>query len=322
MRRHLNERYKQLLKLLSDGKYHSGVELGGILKTSRTTIAKYVQQIQNLGLDIYVVKGKGYSLPNPIELLNEDLINQEVGGAKVSVFDMIDSTNSYMMSYLDNFELGSCILAETQTMGVGRGNTSWISPLGCQMILSMYWQIPLAHISGLSLAIGLSTVNTLKKLGIEQVGLKWPNDVCCNNKKLAGILIETRSTIDDCFHVVIGTGLNVIASSSIKNPHMDAIALNEINKQPLSRNHLVIEMIKDYRRLLESFAKEGFAPLQNQWNQQDLYYGSKIKLINKQDGRTIIEGIERGTDRNGCILIENASHKVESFNIGDVSLRF
>lgn len=322
MRRHLNPRYKQLLQLLSDGRFHSGTELSGIMETSRTTIAKYVRQIQGLGLDVYVVKGKGYALPNTIQLLDQDLIRRETGGIPLHFFDMIDSTNSYMMSYLDRFSPGSCVLAETQTMGVGRGSTSWISPLGCQVIMSMYWRISPAAITGLSLAMGIATIRALRKLGVPDVGLKWPNDVCSGPRKLAGILVESRSTPDDAFHVVVGTGLNVVPTRTLRTAEIGAVSLDELTGGKVSRNETVIALIREYRSMLANFEQSGIESLQEEWNSLDLHLGCRIRLINKISGDTIIEGTERGIDHRGCIVIETESGRREAFSVGDVSLRF
>ncbi|MBQ8706875.1 MAG: biotin--[Succinivibrionaceae bacterium] len=322
MKRHLHPRCKRLLELLSDGSFHTGTELGAILETSRTTISKYVRQIQNLGLDVYVVKGKGYSLPNTVELLDEKRINDAVGGAQASCFDIIDSTNSYMMSYLDRFVPGSCVLAEAQTMGIGRGNTTWISPFGCQVIISMYWQMKSSVIAGLSLAVGIATVRALKKFNVTEAGLKWPNDIYARNRKMAGILVESRSTVYDKFHVVAGTGLNLVPAANLKSNTVNAIALNEITGgATVSRNDLVIEIIREYRRMMTEFESRGFAPLQDEWNAMDLYRGSRIRLVNKISGETIAEGIERGINRTGCILIEGSNGRLRDFSIGDVSLQ-
>lgn len=319
--RHLFNKYRIILKCLSDGKYHSGNELGEILNTSRTTIRKYINELVNFGVDIYIVRGKGYSLPYSIELLDEDLINQGTGGVHTKLFDMIDSTNSYMLTYLDTFHKGSCILAETQTHGVGRSGTTWISPFGCQIILSMYWEFNRA-ITGLSLAVGLATVKVLEQFGIKNIGLKWPNDIYVNQKKLAGILIESRTTQNNGFKVVIGTGINVITSNSLSNQKdISAITLDQVCNKYISRNELAIKLINEYRKLFSYFEKHGFSLLRSEWNSHDIFYGCEIKLVDKISGKTIANGIERGVNDIGSLIIENPKGMQETFLIGDLSLR-
>lgn len=319
--RHLFNKYRTILQCLSDGKYHSGNELGEILETSRTTIRKYINELISYGIDIYTVRGKGYSLPYSVELLSEDYINQGTGGASTKLFDMIDSTNSYMLTYLDTFHKGSCILAETQSKGVGRGGTSWISPFGSQILLSMYWEFN-RSITGLSLAVGLSTVKVLEQMGIKGLGLKWPNDIYVNHKKLAGILIESKSTPNNGFKVVVGTGINVVTSNSLSN-HKDisAITLDQVFDGKISRNELAVNLINEYRKLFSFFEKYGFSLLRSEWNSHDLFYGSEIKLIDKLTGKTIANGTERGVNDIGSIIIENQKGMQETFLIGDLSLR-
>lgn len=318
--RHLFDKYRVILQCLGDGQYHSGNELGTLLNTTRTTVRKYINEMIGLGVDIYTVRGKGYALPYKVELLNEDYINSGTGGAPIKVFDMIDSTNSYMLTYLDSFHKGSAILAETQTKGIGRNGTTWISPFGSQIILSMYWEFS-RSITGLSLAVGLATIKVLQQLGIPNIGLKWPNDIYANHKKLVGILIESKSTKSG-FKVVIGTGINVITSKSLANNRdISSIALDQIYDQKISRNDLAIKLINEYRKLFTYFEKSGFSHLRSEWNSHDLFYGNEIKLIDKKTGKEIANGIERGVNDIGSIIIENKKGFQETFLIGDLSLR-
>lgn len=321
MKRHLNPKSKLILSVLSDGKYHSGNELGNTLQVSRTSIAKYIHKLQSLGLDIFTVRGRGYALPYNIELLNEEFISKECSETSIQIFDMIDSTNRYMMTYINKFNQGSCILAETQTTGVGRSNSSWISPFGAQLILSMFWTYKNISISGLSIAIGLATVKTLEKFGIKNIGLKWPNDIYANQKKLAGILIETRASVKEGFQIVIGIGINLINTKIMTDNHIDSISIADISDNYISKNKLAVELIKEYKNTLINFEKNRSSTFCVEWNKRDIFKDCKVKLIDKYTNTTIIEGIERGINDTGSILIENPQGIIESFHIGDISLR-
>ncbi len=322
MKRHLDEKFKMILSILKDGEYHSGQEIANTLHVSRTSIAKYIHTLQNLGLDIYTIKGRGYAVPYNIDLLDEELINKECGGAAIKTFDMIDSTNRYMMTYLDEFHQGSCILAETQTMGVGRSNTSWISPFGAQLILSMYWNCDKStSMAGLSLAVGLATIKTLEYFGVKDIGLKWPNDIYSNQKKLAGILVESKASILYGFQIVIGVGINLINTKVMESNHLESIGLESLTDHHISKNELAISLIKEYRKTLTYFEQNGFNNMRPEWNSRDIYKNYKVRLIDKHTNTLITEGIERGVNENGSILIENSRGILEAFHIGDMSLR-
>lgn len=322
MKRHLNEQTKEILRILSDGKFHSGEEMGEIIHQSRTSVGRNIRKLQELGLEIYSIKGRGFALPYNIELFDEKRINRECGGADIQVFDMIDSTNRYMMTYLDTFRPGSCILAETQTMGVGRGSTRWFSPFGGQLILSMYWNCNRdASISGLSLAVGLATVKTLESFGIRGVGLKWPNDIYAEQKKLAGILIESKVSLLDGFQIVIGIGMNLINTQTMQDKHLEAIGLENICDNTVSKNDLAIALIREYRKSLEDFNQYGFRKLYSEWNKRDVFQGCKVKLMDKYTNNFLAEGKERGVNEHGSLIIETSKGILETFHIGDISLR-
>lgn len=321
--RHLNNTYRIILDILSDGKYHSGQEIGEIVHLSRTSIGKYIQKLNVLGLDIYKVKGRGYCLPQPIELLDYDLITKETYPSQIKLFDIIDSTNAYMLTYIDSFSKGNCILAECQTKGVGRNGVKWISPFGCQIILSMYWEYDIkTNLSGLSLIIGLATIKILEKFGYKDIGLKWPNDIFCQQKKLAGILIDVKTILNKTYKIVIGVGLNVYNSHSLYKQDFQSISLDSIpNPKPINRNQIVVQLINEYKKQLENFEKNGFEQFKDQWNKYDIFRNKEVKITNKQNKEIITTGKNCGVNELGSIVIENQKGVKESFLIGDISLR-
>ena len=131
---------------------------------------------------------------------------------KIVIFDEINSTNTYLLQCANkpNNNIVIC-LAETQTAGRGRFEHSWFSPRN-NIYLSLLWHFnfPSNQLPGLSWSIATAVNNTLKKYGINDSIIKWPNDILCKDRKLAGILIETCSKPNNnaCI-VVIGVGLNV-----------------------------------------------------------------------------------------------------------------
>jgi BirA family biotin operon repressor/biotin-[acetyl-CoA-carboxylase] ligase len=96
-------RISNLLLLLADGEYHSGEELGDNLGISRAAIWKYIKRINDWGLPLESVKGRGYRLLNPVELLDENKIRSHLSDAvlqqlaKIILFPEIDSTNAFLL---------------------------------------------------------------------------------------------------------------------------------------------------------------------------------------------------------------------------------
>ena len=210
-----------ILDLLSDGQFHSGEELGEVLKISRAAISKHIAVIQDWGLEVYKVKGKGYALSNPIELLNGALIHH-ANLPSPKLLGVIDSTNQYLLNNMDTIQSGQSCFAEYQEAGRGRRGRTWVSPFGCNIYFSLYWRLEdgLAATMGLSLAIGIAVVDALERLGCSNLKLKWPNDIYIFNKKITGILIQNSLKGSTLQSSIIGIGLNVNQKQFLSNLHL------------------------------------------------------------------------------------------------------
>ncbi|PCR32148.1 hypothetical protein CQA89_27110 [Klebsiella pneumoniae] len=201
-----------LISILADGEFHSGEQLGEQLGMSRAAINKHIQTLRDWGVDVFTVPGKGYSLPEPIHLLDEKKISQEIDHGRVTVLPVIDSTNQYLLDRLDELTSGDACVAEYQQAGRGRRGRKWFSPFGANLYLSMYWRLeqgPAAAI-GLSLVIGIVIAEVLQQLGAEQVRVKWPNDIYLQDRKLSGILVELTGKTGDAAQIVSGAGINLV----------------------------------------------------------------------------------------------------------------
>ena len=147
----------QLISILADGEFHSGEQLGTAMGMSRAAINKHIQTVRDWGVDIFTVPGKGYSLPYPIQLLNEEKILALLPAGQVRVLPVIDSTNQYLMDRIGELSSGDACVAEYQQAGRGRRGRKWFSPFGSNLYLSMYWKLEQgpAAAMGLSLVIGI-----------------------------------------------------------------------------------------------------------------------------------------------------------------------
>lgn len=204
-----------LITLLSDGQFHSGEQLGEQLGISRAAVSKHMAALKELGLDLFSLTGKGYRLAVPMALYDEAQLQALAPMAPVHCFPVIDSTNQYLLEQVNQLSSGESCLAECQTAGRGRRGKPWVSPFGCQLILSMYWRLEqgMAAAMGLSLAVGVAVVQALESLGYPGVELKWPNDLYYQGRKLAGILVEMSGSAGASCHLVIGVGLNLAMPS-------------------------------------------------------------------------------------------------------------
>ena len=203
-----------LISILADGEFHSGEQLGEQLGMSRAAINKHIQTLRDWGVDVFTVPGKGYSLPEPIHLLDEKKISQEIDHGRVTVLPVIDSTNQYLLDRLDELTSGDACVAEYQQAGRGRRGRKWFSPFGANLYLSMYWRLeqgPAAAI-GLSLVIGIVIAEVLQQLGAEQVRVKVAKRYLpAGSVSCQGCLVElTGKNGRNAAQIVSGAGINLV----------------------------------------------------------------------------------------------------------------
>lgn len=309
----------QLIRILSDGEFHSGEQLGSELGMSRAAVNKHIQTIREWGLDIYTIPGKGYSLPAAIQLLDKEKIIESLPEGNITVLSVIDSTNQYLLDRISELTSGEACVAEYQHAGRGRRGRQWVSPFGANLYLSMFWRLEQgpAAAMGLSLVIGIVMAEVLQQLGAADVRVKWPNDLYLRDRKLAGILVELTGKTGDAAQLVIGAGINL----AMRESNSQAINQGWINLQEagvvIDRNQLTAMLLTHLRQALRKFEIEGLAPFISRWNQLDNFKDREVKLL---IGEQEIYGIARGIDAQGGLLLEREG-VISPFIGGEISLR-
>ncbi|MFB5952918.1 bifunctional biotin--[acetyl-CoA-carboxylase] ligase/biotin operon repressor BirA [Klebsiella pasteurii] len=308
-----------LISILADAEFHSGEQLGERLGMSRAAINKHIQTLRDWGVDVFTVPGKGYSLPEPIQLLDEEQIARQIEHGRVTVLPVIDSTNQYLLERLSELQSGDACVAEYQQAGRGRRGRKWFSPFGSNLYLSMYWRLeqgPAAAI-GLSLVIGIVIAEVLQSLGADKVRVKWPNDLYLQDRKLSGILVELTGKTGDAAQIVSGAGINLM----MRRVESDVVNQGWISLQEagisIDRNQLAACLIKELRAGFKLFENEGLAPYLGRWEKLDNFINRPVKLI---IGDKEIFGISRGIDAQGALLLEQEG-VIKPWIGGEISLR-
>ena len=321
--------HELLLKRLADGHFHSGEELASDLGLSRSAVWKQLKKLENLDITIDAVRGRGYRWAQAIPLLAEMDIFQaltETSRTRISAMEVhleLPSTNQYLMEKMRSgrIEPGHVCLAERQTNGRGRRGKTWISPMCGNVYLSLSWQFQSspAALGGLSLAIGVAVIRALSAMGIRNLGLKWPNDIYANHRKLAGILLEMQGEAQGPCQVVIGLGINVrmpqVLGQAIEQDWVDLHSLLPgITEQ---RNALVASLLNQIVQVVQEYDQQGFAATQQEWQQLDVTYGNMIEIHLPQEK---VVGKACGIDQDGALLLE-CNGSMQRYTIGDVSVR-
>lgn len=314
---------QKLLSLLSDSKFHSGEELGEAIGVTRAAVWKKLRKLESIGVKVHSVKGRGYRLPAPLELLSDTALLESGLQPKVlrKVVFETESTNSDVKQHIaQDGALPVLVTAERQLNGKGRRGRQWASGVAKNVTMSFAWRFEggPSVIEGLSLAVGVAVARTIKKLGIPNPGLKWPNDVQIDGQKVCGILLEMVIDEDAC-HVIIGIGLNVEMDSefmaAVDQPWTDLAT--RLGKVP-SRNQIVAELTNELVAVCECFEEgHGMKHYQAIWQAHDVLFNQPVTVSSVSQQRI---GVARGIDESGALLIEEDGVLV-ALHGGEVSVR-
>lgn len=315
---------RPLLEILADGEVHSGESLGEALGVSRAAVWKQLQKLAHYGLDLESAKGRGYRLPGGLDLLRAGVIERALGPQarsllrELCVLDETDSTNAQMLAQLGEGRGHGCaMLAERQTAGRGRRGRAWASPFAGGLSLSVGWTFHggVQLLEGLSLAVGVAVARALAEFDVPDIRLKWPNDVWCRGRKLAGVLLELGGDLTDRCSVVVGLGLNVRLPSGdgIDQPWIDLEGV----RPGVGRNPLAAAVLNQLLPLLDSFPQTGFAAYRDEWLQLDQFAGQPVRV---HTANRDWQGLARGVDATGALVLEVEGER-RRFYGGEVTLR-
>ncbi len=316
-----------LFKLLADGEFHSGQQLASAMNVSRTAIWKHLDNLRSKGVEIEAIKGKGYRLSSPIEMLDRQVIITNLNSdaadqlQDLQLHYQLDSTSRLLSSRTASQSIhASVVMAEYQTDGKGRGNNQWLTAPAAGLCISIGWHFDSTPktLTALSLATGVVLAECLTASGSVPVRLKWPNDLVYDGAKLGGILIESRGQLAGAVDVIIGIGLNIRMPSALATKITQRVTdLSQVFGYTPSRNQLAANIISSMFSMLENYAVLGFETRIDKWRQLDITRGSNA-ILHRVGGD--VSGRVVDIDENG-FLIMAVNGKLARFSSGDLSIR-
>ena len=316
-----------LLTAMSDGVSHSAAKLALTLAIPIAEVDLQIETLRSLGLKVLGNPNKGFRLPYPVDLFDAAKLMQSLPKwcheriASCEVAGQVDSSNSRLLEQAPP-EDGKVrvFLAEYQSAGRGRRGRNWLSPpaSGICFSLAVAFDEPPENLAALPLALGVATRRALTKLGVEPVGIKWPNDLMAGGK-LAGILVELRNTTDKRLHLVTGLGLNYrlpeTRAGATAGEWRDIAGM--VNGAPPSRNSLVQQILPEWVAALDIFMLQGLAPFLQELRVADVCREQQVGLVSDA---SITHGVCRGIADDGCLLLQS-NGKIQKIIAGDISLR-
>jgi len=315
----------QIMQLLRDteGDFVSGQKVSSILGITRSSIWKHIELLRKEGYVIDAVSHKGYVLRSvPDALIPRELqynLKTKHFGRQMLYHLIIDSTmpEAFKLGRQGKAE-GYLVCTEKQTKGKGRFNRHWSSPEGgLYFSLLLRPKVDISRIGLLPLLISVGICDAINEFTEIKPNIKWPNDIIVYDKKLAGILLEIDSEIDQISFVVVGVGLNV---NTIKSRlPTSAISLQNIIKKKVSRLRLLQEILFKLEELYYAAQKNGFKDIIENWRQYSITLGKNVRIKDVYSN-TILEGKAIDINEYGGLIIQTKSGKKITRMSGDVTI--
>ena len=321
----LNAHLFAALKCLSDTEFRSGTDLAAKLGVSRATLSNSLKDVEQLGVQVYKVHGRGYRLAAPLDWLDYGQVAQTLGSAakyfNLDIVDVSASTNTTLMERASSgIPSGTVLAAEYQSDGRGRRGRRWFAPLCGGLTFSLLWRFNqgAAQLSCLSLAVGLAIARALHNLGVVEAQLKWPNDILHHYRKLGGILIELSGDVLGPTLAVIGVGVNVrIDETTLAKIDQATTDLTTVLTEVPARSELLGQFLLHLSQILPQFETEGFAPFRDEWLAHHAYQNRSVRMLLPRN--TVEEGVVTGIADDGSLLID-CHGGTKRYTAGEISL--
>lgn len=310
-----------ILRALNHQTFFSVSDMALLVDKSPGDIHAMLSMTAQYGVHIEHKEGLGYRLTQAIDWLNKETVNAHLGAfASHYALTMVSATDSTNTDLLDHPKVchRQVLATEWQYQGRGRRGKAWQASIGSSLMFSLKWIFPknIAQLSGLSLAVGVAILRSLYVLNIKGAGLKWPNDLICEQGKLGGVLVEVGHHTAKRSEVIIGIGLNtgpLAAALSVENyTHLQALGYRG------GRNRLFAALLLHLDDVLSQFEKEGFSPFVTEWENAHVWQNKKVNVL---EGSTLLmSGQALGITEKGTLRLMVDGAAVELMS-GDISLR-
>lgn len=306
--------------------YVSGQELCERFQVSRTAVWKRIRQLQADGYEIEAVPNRGYRIAGYPDVIAaeevESRLKTEWMGHPVRYFEVIDSTNQYAKKAAEEgAPEGLLVISDEQTAGKGRSGRHWTTPPGTAIAMTILLRPKIAadRISMTTLVMGLAVSEAVRELYDVPAGIKWPNDVVIDGKKICGILTEMTTDMVSVSYIVVGTGINANIDVFPEELKDTAVSLKMILGHEVNRAELIASVMKYFERYYEQYIAAGdLSAVMDRYNELLLNRGRAVRVLEPGNEYT---GVAEGIDTLGELLVRREDGTVSRVYAGEVSVR-
>lgn len=316
----------QILRMLKQNSgYLSGEEISGSLGISRTAVWKHINSLKADGYTIDSQTKTGYRLihrPDCLfpEEIRENLCTNEVG-RNIVYFESVDSTNRAARELADkDAGGGTVVVAEKQTAGKGRLGREWHSPFRTGIWMSVILRPEIAPVDApkITLAVATAVAKALAEETGLNPGIKWPNDILLNGKKVCGILTEMKADMDRIHYVIVGMGINVNDMEFPEGLRETATSLFLEAVKSFSRPLITAAVLNQLEPVYFSLIQKGFGEIRGDWKKYSVNLGREVMVNTIKE---TIEGVATDIDQDGLLLVKKADGSIQKITAGDVTMR-
>jgi BirA family biotin operon repressor/biotin-[acetyl-CoA-carboxylase] ligase len=301
----------------------SGESLANRLGLSRAAVWKRINRLKAMGYAILGEPRRGYRLlGSPDKLLAEEIIpglaTRRLKGP-VHHFHRLPSTNDLAKELgAQGAPEGTLVVAETQTQGRGRLGRQWDSPPGFGLYVSLLLRPPLppTQIPQITLTAAVAVARALRRATGITPGIKWPNDVILEARKVGGILTEMETEADQIRFLVVGLGLNV------NNPEFPAglqdlaTSLARAAGRTFSRRAILQAWLEEFESLYEQFLALDFAGILAEWKAYTVTLGRAVTV---RQGLREISGVALDVAPDGALLLQTGAGEIIRISSGELA---
>jgi len=300
---------------------------GGVLcdklDVPRAELLKRIDSLRARGYVIHTRGGLGYRLVEVPDQLGEAQIAPLLAsgelGRKIHHFDEVESTNDEAHRLAEAGALhGEVVVADFQTRGRGRRGRCWVAPRGKALTFSVVLRpaIAPARAPEITIAAAVAAAEAAREMGAGSARIKWPNDVECKGRKIAGLLTELRAEPDRVRHAVLGVGVNVSLQMhdfpEELRPVATSLLLESGERQP--RPLVCARLLEHVEEWLSLHETEGFGPVADRWRELSSTLGRRVRIT----GADPIEGDAVDLAEDGALLVRAAGGALVRVLAGDV----
>lgn len=216
---------------------------------------------------------------------------------------------------------GTLYLAETQKDGRGRRGRSWESPAGSSIYMTLLLRPQLSPVkaSMMTLVMALAVARGIEQVTGISTGIKWPNDIIVNGRKVCGILTEMSTEIDHIHYVVIGVGINVNQDGFPKELKQIATSLKNESGQSFSRGAILQKVMELFEEYYRSFLeRQDLSGIQELYNEYLVNRGREVRILevgNEYYAHAV------GINKEGELLVDTTEGERKHIYAGEVSVR-